>query len=488
VPENPAASLAALRGLHAVLTRVSGVRGLDATLQAVVDGVVEGVGFGIAAVNCRRPDGSFQMLAVSGSADAREALLGRVSAPDAYEKEFASADSWGSLRFVPHERVEGEVRGWVPPSTTAAVPGGWHPEDALFAPLYAASGELVGVLSVDLPRDGARPGMFQRELLEMFAAQAGIAIDNARLTAELRREHELLRASEQSLGLAFEGSDVGMAMIDLDGGHPGRFLRANQALATMTGYSVAQILTMTCTDLTHPADAADGLEHLRALQVGDNDAYRAENRYVRSDGSVLWVGVTCSAIRGAPGGACYGYTQIEDITERHEAERLLTEAATHDLLTGLLNRAALGQKLDAAIAAAASGLSRGAVLFCDLDGMKAVNDLSGHEAGDEVLRSTAARLLASVRTQDRVARFGGDEFVLLLTDVTDATLHTLAARILRRLAEPIKHDGELLTVTASIGVCVLDGSKASGDVLRAADAAMYSAKHAGRDRYVIAGP
>lgn len=101
MPENPAASLAALRGLHAVLTRVSGVRGLDATLQAVVDGVVEGVGFGVAAVNCRRPDGSFQMLAVSGSVDAREALLGRVSAPDAYEKEFARADSWGSLRFVP---------------------------------------------------------------------------------------------------------------------------------------------------------------------------------------------------------------------------------------------------------------------------------------------------------------------------------------------------------------------------------------------------
>src|SRR5688500_2252934 len=134
-------------------------RSLAETLQAVVDGVVDGLGFGIAVLNLRQPDGKFEVIAVAGSPDAREALLGTISAADIFDAEFAIADSWGALRCVPHERLpEGEVVGWVPEIPVSSDPDAWHPLDALFAPLKSPNGELVGMLSVDLPEDQRRPG------------------------------------------------------------------------------------------------------------------------------------------------------------------------------------------------------------------------------------------------------------------------------------------------------------------------------------------
>ena len=108
-------------------------RSLAETLQAVVDGVVDGLGFGIAVLNLRHPDGKFEVIAVAGSPEAREALLGTVSAADIFDAEFAIADEWAGLRFVPHERLpEGEVIGWVPDLPVSDDPAAWHPLDALF--------------------------------------------------------------------------------------------------------------------------------------------------------------------------------------------------------------------------------------------------------------------------------------------------------------------------------------------------------------------
>ena len=138
-------------------------RSLAETLQAVVDGVVDGLGFGIAVLNLRQPDGKFEVIAVAGSPEAREALLGTVSSADIFDAEFAIADHWGRLRFVPHERLpEGEVVGWVPDLPVSVDPAAWHPLDALFAPLYSPDGELVGMLAVDLPEDQRRPGPIHR--------------------------------------------------------------------------------------------------------------------------------------------------------------------------------------------------------------------------------------------------------------------------------------------------------------------------------------
>ena len=485
---NGSAGLAALRGLHRALTRLSGERDLDATLQAVVEGVVEAVGFSAAAVNCVRADGAFEVRAVAGSPEARAALLGSVAAPDAFEEEFALADRWGTLRFVPHERLAGPPRGWVPPVAAAAVPDAWHPEDALYAPMHAASGELVGVLSVDLPRDGARPGPLKRELLEVFAAHAGIAIDNALLAERLHRDHERLRASEESLSLAFAGSDVGMAMIELGPADPGRFLRVNPALSRMTGYSAEELTAMRVGDLCHPEDLAANRQELeQALREG-TEGYGLESRYLRADQSVIWVSATNSIIRNASGEVLYGFVQAQDISARRVLEDELVQAATRDPLTGLANRTALEAHLCAALTGAHRSRRPGAVVFCDLDGFKAVNDTLGHEAGDTVLRAVAGRLQAALREGDVVARLGGDEFVLVVQDIDEPGLCALAERLLHELAQPIAHGGRVLTVTASLGLTVVDDHVAdAAALLRRADLAMYEAKQAGRNRHAFSG-
>lgn len=146
--------LSALRRLYELIGRLISGRSLTDVLQAVVDGVVEGLGFGVAAVNLTHDDGSFEVVAVAGSDEAREQLVGLRSPPEVFDREFAVAEHWGALRFVPHDRLPpDQLTGWVPGGAAEAAQGPdlWHPLDALFAPLTSPSGELVGMLSVDLP-------------------------------------------------------------------------------------------------------------------------------------------------------------------------------------------------------------------------------------------------------------------------------------------------------------------------------------------------
>ena len=475
-----AASSAALRSLYELTTRVSGVRDLDATLQAVVDAVVEAVGFGVAAVNYVRADGMFEIVAVAGSEDAREALLGRVTPPDNYVEEFARADHWGALRFVPHDRLSDQVDGWVPDVAARDVPDAWHPLDALFAPLHAISGDMVGVLSVDLPTDGRRPGPVQRELLEMFAAQAGVTIGNVRLAEELRVEHERLQASEESLRLAFEGAGIGMAMITLASEDAGRFLRVNEAMARMTGHPVEQLATMRSIDLIHPGDRQAEAE---ALHAATTEVQRREQRIVTAGGATVWVRTTTAPVRAGATDVVSGFSQVEDITARKLAEQELVTAARRDPLTGLLNRTALVERLGSAIDRSRRSGRRGAVLFCDLDHFKGVNDAHGHEDGDVVLVAVAQRLGDQVRTVDTTARLGGDEFVVVVEDVDDVDLRQLIERIARALAEPIVLRGRPLPpLTISIGITTLTPDSPDVEtLLRESDQAMYEAKAAGRN-------
>src|SRR4051794_34257920 len=171
-----------VRSLYRVVAAISGAASLDAALHAVTDGVVECVGFSVAALSVIHNDGSFETVAVSGSDDCRRTLLGVRQQPDAYDGEFAMAERWGTLRFVPHQVLPDEhPYGWVPDIAVSEDPLAWHPLDALFAPLSDSAGALVGILSVDLPASGRRPDALQRALLEVFSGQAGVAIEKMRL-------------------------------------------------------------------------------------------------------------------------------------------------------------------------------------------------------------------------------------------------------------------------------------------------------------------
>lgn len=178
---------------------------------------------------------------------------------------------------------------------------------------------------------------------------------------------------------------------------------------------------------------------------------------------------------------------VIDVTEQREAERALAHSATHDALTGLPNRTLFGDRLGVALAQAERADRLVAVVFCDLDRFKVVNDSLGHAAGDVMLQVTAERLSAITRTGDTVARLGGDEFALLCTAVSSvAEAQAVAERACAVMREPIVIGDHLVTSTMSVGVAVCaPGDREVTDLLRDADVAMYRAKDAGRDQVVV---
>ena len=177
-----------------------------------------------------------------------------------------------------------------------------------------------------------------------------------------------------------------------------------------------------------------------------------------------------------------------DVTERIKLEEQLTHQAFHDNLTALPNRALFRDRLDQALARAKRSSGLIAVLLLDLDGFKQVNDSLGHDAGDQLLREVARRFEHLVRESDTVARFGGDEFALLLEFVTKREVVALAQRLLDGVAKPIVIAGRAVSLGASIGIVLDSGSGRSEELVRDADVAMYAAKDAGRARYEIFCP
>ena len=176
-----------------------------------------------------------------------------------------------------------------------------------------------------------------------------------------------------------------------------------------------------------------------------------------------------------------------DITDRHRLEEAVQSAAQTDPLTGLANRALLGERLSRAVARCRRIGGQLALLYLDLDRFKEVNDSLGHGAGDALLKDFALRLRRSVRASDTVARFGGDEFVVLLEDVKarDNAVR-IAEKVVEEARHPLRVDGREIVATTSIGLAYGDGSEDEDALLKRADAALYDAKAAGRDCYRLA--
>jgi diguanylate cyclase (GGDEF)-like protein len=177
-----------------------------------------------------------------------------------------------------------------------------------------------------------------------------------------------------------------------------------------------------------------------------------------------------------------------DITDRIELEAQLTHQAFHDNLTGLANRALFRDRLDQALARSERSDRSLAVLLVDLDGFKQVNDTLGHDAGDQLLEEVAERFNHVVRVSDTVARFGGDEFALMLEEIADHEAVGLAQRLLEGLSQPVAVAGREVVLGASVGIVLHTGAGRSEELIRHADVAMYAAKDAGRGRYEIFCP
>jgi diguanylate cyclase (GGDEF)-like protein/PAS domain S-box-containing protein len=337
--------------------------------------------------------------------------------------------------------------------------------------------ERIGVLEFSSDEPVGPDAAFAR-LVHAAAGQLGRLVTH---TAALRRAEE----TEQRLATTLELAAVGISHVGADG----RFLYVNPQLCAMLGYSEAELLARTVTDISHPDDVGATGQLVTELRAGEISSFKREKRYLRKDGSAVWVALTVAARRDRTGRSLYDVSIVEDISARKAVEQRVRYLASHDSLTELPNRATFAELLRVA-SQAASRHGRGlAVLFIDLDRFKTVNDTHGHEAGDALLREVAGRLKRAVRGSDVVARLGGDEFVVLLQDVerqTDAT--GVAGSILAALRAPIELAGGIFEVSASIGICLHpDGDQDEQSILSNADMAMYSAKQAGRNGYRLYG-
>ena len=300
----------------------------------------------------------------------------------------------------------------------------------------------------------------------------------------LRMEaEETLRDSEQRFRATFNQAAVGIAHVAPDG----RWLRVNRKLCDILGYSHEELLGLAFQNLTHPDDLGPDMEGMRRLVAAEIPDFSMEKRYLRKDGSAVWVNLTVSLVRDQDGAPKYFIAVSEDISQRKAVEAKLIHLANHDALTNLPNRNLLLDRLDQAMLHARRDGRAVAVLSLDIDRFKNLNESLGHGMGDRMIASIAARLPGVLREGDTVARFGGDEFVMLLPDLgefEDAAV--VAHKVLDVVSEPLVIDGQELCLTASIGISFYPRDGEDGPtLLRNADTAMYRAKDAGRNIFQL---
>ena len=259
-----------------------------------------------------------------------------------------------------------------------------------------------------------------------------------------------------------------------------RLAHVNDAFCALVGLQAEQLLGTGWLGTLHEEDLDGVLEQAAAVLEGGEGEVQA--RLVRDDGTVRTTVIRFAHLF-TPGVGSGFVGTIEDITERLAFETQLAHQANHDPLTGLPNRTLLAEYVNERFTPTGTGL---ACIFLDLDNFKVVNDSLGHAAGDELLAEVAARLRRAVRPNDLVARFGGDEFVVVCEDVDEADAVALAERIGDTLRLPLHIGGLDHRPQASIGVTVQTVEHASAEeLIRDCDIAMYQAKAGGRGRITV---
>jgi diguanylate cyclase (GGDEF)-like protein/PAS domain S-box-containing protein len=446
---------------------------LTQTLQLVSDTIVESLGFEVAVVNMA--DGEAMVVAaVTGPDEVRVQLLNRRQGFDGWAKLIAASEPWGRLRFLDHSKSmtdPSDIFSWIPDLPISDDPDAWHPEDSLFAPLEASDGRLLGMLSVDVPRDGRRPGPATRRALEAFAVTASLAIEHATLAADSRR-------GEQRFQAVFDTSPVAIALLGPDA----CLASVNAALCAFLAREATELVGHSPLEFMHPDDVPPACLVSMAERTTDRPGEPAEvgpmeNRYLLPDGSVVWGRLHIAPLDSADEPSTL-IAQVEDITERKRVEERLVQQAHFDPLTSLPNRALSMQKLREALQTEVDADSVTAIFFCDLDRLKLVNDGYGHAVGDAYIREVSRRIRASVRDTDIVGRLSGDEFVVILRGVrTSAEVIGLAGRVIDGVRQPLRLGGVSFTPSLSLGIAYGEGTSTTADELLArADTAMYRAK------------
>ncbi len=350
---------------------------------------------------------------------------------------------------------------------------------------FQVDGRIEGALVIYATNDTY--GEAECDLLEDLAGDIGHAIASLRAAAARNEAEAALRRNEALLGRAEALAHVGSWEWDMGT----QALQWSEETYRILGFEPYTVVPMTKLALahTHPDDRNTLKSMLDAVVKGDALSAELDYRILLSGDEIRWVH-TKAEMEYHDTGPLRMTGVLQDISERKRFEQRLSEMASFDNLTGLPNRNLLNDRLGQALAHAGRNNGIMAVGFVDLDRFKVINDTLGHDAGDELLKEIARRLSGSLRSCDTVARQGGDEFVVVLTDLArpeDATV--VAQKLLEALSPPVTLNGREIIPGASIGFAVYpkDGDNLQ-TLLMSADKAMYAAKQAGRGQYRFFDP
>lgn len=295
----------------------------------------------------------------------------------------------------------------------------------------------------------------------------------------LRTSLARVRESEGSFRAAFHQTALGMLKMEPDG----TIREANEAIARILGREPAQLNGSNLFELFHGhAPAALGASAPAAI---DWTAHMApvEQRFVRDDGQARWLRWSVAVIEAEGAIATRVFALIEDVSEARRLADEMAYQASHDTLTGLINRREIERRLRRGIAGARELDEQHAFLFLDLDQFKLINDTCGHAAGDRFLCQISSTLMVQMRGNDWLGRLGGDEFAVLLENTTVEEAVRIAQRLRRSVAAlAFQWEGRRFQVTCSVGIVGVGRDNADvGHVMQAADRACYLAKEQGRD-------
>ena len=261
----------------------------------------------------------------------------------------------------------------------------------------------------------------------------------------------------------------------------------NPALTEKTGYLPEELIGKNPRFL-HAGDMpAEDYDFLWS-SIAAGNTWRGEFHNRKKNGELFWEIASIAPVKQRDGKISHFVAVKEDITALKEAKERIHHLAYHDMLTGLPTRKLFMEHLVKALAVARRNTTRVAVLFVDLDGFKKVNDTLGHDAGDLLLKKTGERLCGCVRDVDTVARIGGDEFLILLTNLADNdSIAEVAERMIQAVALPYKLETLEMNITASIGIALYpDDAESSQKLVKLADLAMYEIKRRGKNNYAFA--
>lgn len=301
------------------------------------------------------------------------------------------------------------------------------------------------------------------------------------LITALRREfNHNLNLTAKLMGKVFENAGEGVVITAPDT----RIISVNKAFTEVTGYSAEEAIGMTPSMLQ--SGKQDKSFYLRMWEALERDGqWQGEIWNANKNGEIYLEWLSVTAVRDDEGNLSHYIGIFSDITSEKENEERLAHLAHYDQLTNLPNRILFDDRLKQTLALARRTRSRLAVMFLDLDGFKGINDTLGHDAGDELLKQVAHRLSECLRSSDTVARFGGDEFTILLPEIDSRESVTrVATKITDAIAKPYDIDGNEAHVTTSIGISLYpsDGQQPH-TLIKKADNAMYQAKRHGKNHH-----